>query len=149
MPPSCWKIFKYKMSPKTWSRYLRNCGNGRCEAPGHLWQVPMEGDAGTFEGYLWGLLIPSLTWRSWLLSPLSLFRNGLYLTQDTFWAESSSLCSSNSGLDFFTLILVFYQADPLPSQFLPLGVLITKKCKIYLCLTINSPICLLHDFIHH
>lgn len=55
-PPSCSKIFKYKISPKMTSRYLRSDGNWRSETPRPLWEVPMAGDAGTFEDYLWELL---------------------------------------------------------------------------------------------
>lgn len=143
-PPSCWKIYKYKISLKTLSRYLRNGGNGSRETPRHLWEVPMAGDAGIFEDYLWELLF--YTWRS-LLS-LLWFGNSLYLIQGALWAGSSSLRSSNSSLGFFTLILVFYQAVPVPSQFLPLGVLIVYKCKIYLYFAVNSSICPLHYFKH-
>lgn len=55
-PPSCSKISKYKISPKTLSRYLRNDSNWRSETPRLLWEVPMAGDGGTFEDYLWELL---------------------------------------------------------------------------------------------
>lgn len=151
-PPSYSKISKYKISPKTLSKYLRNDNNWRSETPRPMWEVSMAGDAGTFEDYLWELLFrknatPHLI--SWLLSPLSLFGNCLYFIQGAFWAGSSSLCSSKSGLIFFTSILVFDQAVPVPSQFLPLCVLNMYKCKIYLYFTVSSSICLLHDFIHH
>lgn len=79
---------------------------------------------------------------------LVLFGNSLYLIQSAFWAGSSSLCSSNSGLDFITLIFLIYHAAPVPSQFLFLGVLIMYECKIYLYFTVSSSICLLHYFKH-
>lgn len=75
-PPSCWKILKYKISPKTFSRYLRNCGNGRKETP------RLVGSAGgRWCWYLWGLPVGAFVLQKChpSLEDLDYFLSCLYL----------------------------------------------------------------------
>lgn len=89
----------------------------------------------------------SLTCRSWLFSPLSLFGNCLHLIHVASWAGSSSLCSLNSRLLLSLLqFWCFIRQFLLHLSILPSGVLIVKIFVIYF--TVRSPVCLLHYFIH-